>query len=83
MLNVVLQDLLEVVSPLLLSADFVTEESQAEATVDKLWKSLNDAGVGANSKPEVVLLKSAVLMGGYVTFCPFLVKHEMHLSLFF
>jgi hypothetical protein len=58
------EDMLDLVGPLLVSADFIADESQAESIVDKLIEKLR-ANVSAKSeRPEVVLLKNAVLMGG-------------------
>jgi hypothetical protein len=58
------EDMLDLVGPLLVSADFIADEAQAESIVDKLIEKLR-ANVSAKSeRPEVVLLKNAVLMGG-------------------
>ena len=58
-----LKDMTEVVAPLLESADFGSEE-EAVAKAEDLWERLNAGGHGTERKAEVVLLKSAVLMGG-------------------
>jgi len=58
------EDLVEVVAPLLESADLCGSDSEAEALAEKLWEKLNENGLGTERKAEVVLLKSAVLMGG-------------------
>mmetsp|Transcript_41752 Transcript_41752/g.104344 ORF Transcript_41752/g.104344 Transcript_41752/m.104344 type:complete len:753 (+) Transcript_41752:38-2296(+) len=58
------EDLVEVVAPLLESADLCSSDSEAEALAEQLWEKLNADGLGTERKAEVVLLKSAVLMGG-------------------
>jgi hypothetical protein len=57
-------DMLEFVGPLLVSSDYISDESQAESIVDKLIESLSATVSGKSERPEVVLLKNAVLMGG-------------------
>jgi len=58
------EDLVEVVAPLLESADLCSSDSEAEALAEQLWEKLSADGLGTEMKAEVVLLKSAVLMGG-------------------
>jgi len=59
------EELVEVVAPLLVSSEFVADEGEAEAVATKLWEALHSAeGVNKEKKPDVVLLKNAVLMGG-------------------
>ena len=49
-------------APLLESSDFGSSD-EAESMAGTLWDKLNEAGLGTERKAEVVLLKSAVLMG--------------------
>ncbi|EKX41356.1 hypothetical protein GUITHDRAFT_88450 [Guillardia theta CCMP2712] len=59
------EELVEVVAPLLVSSEFVSDEAEAEAVATRLWDALHNAeGVNKEKKPDVVLLKNAVLMGG-------------------
>ena len=58
------EDMLELVAPLLVSADFISDESKAEPIIDTLIEKLSASVSGKTERPEVVLLKNAVLMGG-------------------
>ena len=58
------EDMLELVAPLLVSADYISDESKADSIIDALIERLSATVSGKSERPEVVLLKNAVLMGG-------------------